>query len=87
MTHCCPDNLANVPHANKVAPYSTGPARLLQSLLPIVTALAVEVDAFFLKHALWLPSGHPLVIAHTMLTGLLAVPAFREYYDLLEVRL
>jgi phosphatidylserine synthase 2 len=63
-----------------------GPARCLQSLLVVCAFLAVEVNVFFLKYALWVPPTNPLNTARLVLWLLVGAPAVREYYEFIEVR-
>jgi hypothetical protein len=63
-----------------------GPARCLQALLIVAAFLAVEVNVFFLKYALWVPPTNPLNTARLVLWLLVGAPAVREYYEFIEVR-
>lgn len=64
----------------------TGPARCLQALLTVAAFLAVEVNVFFLKYALWVPPTNPLNTARLVLWLLVGAPAVREYYEFIEVK-
>lgn len=65
--------------------YPTGPSRCLQALLVVAAFLAVEVNVFFLKYALWVPPTNPLNTARLVLWLLVGAPAVREYYEFIEV--
>lgn len=65
---------------------SAGPVRCLQALCVVAAFLAVEVNVFFLKYALWVPPTHPLNTARLLLWLLVGAPAVREYYEFIEVR-
>jgi hypothetical protein len=67
--------------------YPTGPSRCLQALLVVAAFLAVEVNVFFLKYALWVPPTNPLNTARLVLWLLVGAPAVREYYEFIEVGL
>jgi len=53
----------------------------------VAAFLAVEVNVFFLKYALWVPPTNPLNTARLVLWLLVGAPAVREYYEFIEVGL
>jgi phosphatidylserine synthase 2 len=71
--------------AMQTAAPGSGPKRCLQSLLVVVCFLAVEVNSFFLKYALWIhPPWHTLVWGRLLLWTLVGAPAVREYFEFIE---
>eukprot|EP00878_Enallax_costatus_P043711 GHUV01051770.1.p1 GENE.GHUV01051770.1~~GHUV01051770.1.p1 ORF type:complete len:341 (+),score=51.35 GHUV01051770.1:106-1128(+) len=62
----------------------SGPGRCLQSAVVVAACLAVEVNVFFLKYALWIPPTNWLITARLVLWGLIGAPAIREYYEFVQ---
>jgi phosphatidylserine synthase 2 len=62
----------------------SSPMRCLQSLIPVVFFLIVEVNAFFLKFVLWVPPLNPMNTLRLLLWLGLALPATKEYYQYIE---
>jgi len=60
------------------------PKRFLQALFVVAMVLAFELNAFFLKFALWIPPANPLNTARLIIWFLLALPAVREWYEFIE---
>lgn len=57
--------------------------RFLSVMLLIFVAMVVELNAFFLKHVLWVPPDHMFNSYRLCLWFLLSLPAMREYYQYL----
>ncbi|KAF8065960.1 PSS2 [Scenedesmus sp. PABB004] len=62
----------------------SSPARCLQACGLVGVFLGVELNVFFLKHALWVPPTHPLNTARLLLWLAVGAPAVRQYYELIS---
>eukprot|EP00879_Flechtneria_rotunda_P017039 GHRR01017845.1.p1 GENE.GHRR01017845.1~~GHRR01017845.1.p1 ORF type:complete len:209 (+),score=63.13 GHRR01017845.1:141-767(+) len=62
----------------------SSPQRCIQSLLVVAVFLAVELNVFFLKYALWIPPINPLNTLRLLLWLLVGAPGVREYYEFIQ---
>eukprot|EP01104_Vermistella_antarctica_P011432 TRINITY_DN3191_c0_g1_i2.p1 TRINITY_DN3191_c0_g1~~TRINITY_DN3191_c0_g1_i2.p1 ORF type:complete len:455 (+),score=91.50 TRINITY_DN3191_c0_g1_i2:253-1617(+) len=46
-----------------------------------VTCELIELNCFFLKHILWIPSSHQICVARLLIMELACLPAAREFYQ------
>lgn len=58
--------------------------RLLQVTAMLAFVELCELNAFFLKHALWIPPPCPLNTIRLLMLGMLSFPALREWYAYID---
>nr|XP_043638593.1 CDP-diacylglycerol--serine O-phosphatidyltransferase 1-like [Erigeron canadensis] len=63
-----------------------GPWRFIQVLFLCIVFLTVELNTFFLKFCLWIPSRNPVIVYRLILWWLIAIPTVREYNSYLQDR-
>jgi phosphatidylserine synthase 2 len=62
----------------------SGPVRCLQCLVPLAVILLFEINHFFLKAELWVPTSNVVSLFRLTLLFLMACPATKEYYVFIE---
>mmetsp|Transcript_18317 Transcript_18317/g.45884 ORF Transcript_18317/g.45884 Transcript_18317/m.45884 type:complete len:534 (-) Transcript_18317:183-1784(-) len=66
--------------------YFSSVKRFSQLAFVMIVIMSIELNAFFLKYALWIPPENPLVTIRLLLWWLLAMPAVGEYYHYVSNR-
>eukprot|EP01129_Flabellula_baltica_P007982 TRINITY_DN3141_c4_g1_i1.p1 TRINITY_DN3141_c4_g1~~TRINITY_DN3141_c4_g1_i1.p1 ORF type:complete len:400 (-),score=52.38 TRINITY_DN3141_c4_g1_i1:234-1310(-) len=62
----------------------SSPNRFLGVIFLMIAGSVAELNTFFLKYTLWIPSGHMLVLARLLLMLAVCIPGSREYYEYLS---